>query len=414
MESDKLETIIFIETTKSGSSREAVKTAARLGFFTVLFTEKERLLEQRKEFPDITKMVHFEKMTEDHIREKISELQIQGKVIKTIISFVDPFVSLAAQLSNELCNSQISVEALRNMEDKTSTRSALKENSTTPKFEVFQPMANLSDFINKEHEYPFIVKSPMSKASKDVYLVENKIELKKIMKKFLRLYPDQQILIEEYLDGPQYLVEVLVHKGKVNIVAIFKQEITKELKFIITGYAVQLNVKDELYKKLSSTVESIMNDLKVTNAACHLEIRYVNGNWKLIEINPRISGGAMNRMIEEAFGINLVEETIKLYLGDEPNLVRKHEKHLYTHYITINAVGRLLKVTGKKRASSEPGVREVYIKTRKKAVIRPPISMGHRYGYVMAIGDTLEEAKANAMNAYNQIKFYIEPLSEEI
>ena len=61
-----------------------------------------------------------------------------------------------------------------------------------------------------------------------------------------------------------------------------------------------------------------IKDLGVTNAASHLEVRYVNGIWKLIEINPRISGGAMNRMIEEAFGINLVEETIKLYLGDEP------------------------------------------------------------------------------------------------
>ncbi|MGR6899447.1 ATP-grasp domain-containing protein [Rummeliibacillus sp. BSL5] len=406
--------MIFIETTKNGSSREAVKTAARLGFYTVLFTEKEKLLEQRKEFPDIMQMVHFNKMTEDLIRQQIIELQEQGKIIKTIISFVDPFVSLAAQLSNELCKSNISVEALKIMEDKTETRRALKENATTPKFEVFQPVDNISTFIKKEHKFPLIVKSPMSKASKDVYLVKNRYELRKIMKKFLRIYPDQQILLEEYLDGPQYLVEVLVHKGKINIVAIFKQEITKELKFIVTGYAVQLNVKDDLYKKLSSTVESIMNDLKVANAACHLEIRNVNGNWKLIEINPRISGGAMNRMIEEAFGINLVEETIKLYLGDEPNVDRKHEKHLYTHYITINSVGRLLKVTGKKRAANEPGVREVYIKSRKKAVIRPPISMGHRYGYVMATGETLDEAKENALNAFKKIKFYIEPLSEEI
>lgn len=406
--------MIFIETTKNGSSREAVKTAARLGFYTVLFTEKEKLLQQRKEFPDIMQMVHFNKMTENLIRQQIIELQEQGKIIKTIISFVDPFVSLAAQLSNELCKSNISVKALKIMEDKTETRRALKENATTPIFEVFQPVDNITTFVKKEHKFPLIVKSPMSKASKDVYLVKNRFELRKIMKKFLRIYPDQQILLEEYLDGPQYLVEVLVHKGKINIVAVFKQEITKELKFIVTGYAVQLNVKDDLYKKLSSTVESIMNDLKVANAACHLEIRNVNGNWKLIEINPRISGGAMNRMIEEAFGINLVEETIKLYLGDEPNVDRKHEKHLYTHYITINSVGRLLKVTGKKRAANEPGVREVYIKSRKKAVIRPPISMGHRYGYVMATGETLDEAKENALNAFKKIKFYIEPLSEEI
>ncbi|GIN94288.1 argininosuccinate lyase [Siminovitchia terrae] len=405
-----METIIFIETSKRGSSREAVKAAARLGFITVLFTEKKRFLKRRKEFPDIKQMIHFDKMTEDLIRTEISQLQIQGRIINAIISFVDPFVSLAAQLSNELCKSNISVEALRNMEDKTATRRALKENPTTPKFEVLQPMANITDFINKEHSFPLIVKSPLSNASKDVYLVENKYELKKAIKKFLKIYPDQQILLEEYLDGPQYLVEVLVHNGKINIVAIFEQEITKEIKFIVTGYAIRLNVKDDFYNKLYNTVESIINDLKVTNAACHFEIRYVNGNWKLVEINPRISAGAMNRMIEEAFGINLVEETIRLYLGDEPNLIRKHEKHIYTHYITMNSRGRLVKVTGKNRAANEPGVREVNVKLRKRAIM-PPRSMGHRYGYVIATGNTLDEAKANAVNAGSKIKFHLEPFS---
>ena len=159
------------------------------------------------------------------------------------------------------------------------------------------------------------MKSAISKASKDVYSVENKFELEKAMKKISKLYPSQTIVLEEYLDGPQYLVEVLVHNGNINIVAIIKQEITKKIKFIVTGYAIELNLENELYKKLINAVESIIKDLEITNAACHLEIRYVNGNWKLIEMNPRISGGAMNRMIEEAFGINLVEETIKLYLG---------------------------------------------------------------------------------------------------
>ena len=121
-----------------------------------------------------------------------------------------------------------------------------------------------------------------------------------------------------------------MHNGNINIVAIIKQEITKKIKFIVTGYAIQLDLESELYKKLVHAVESIIKDLRVTNAACHLEFRYVNGNWKLIEMNPRISGGAMNRMIEEAFGINLVEETIKFYLGFEPNLIRKFEKpYLY-------------------------------------------------------------------------------------
>jgi len=403
-------TILFIGTKKSGSSREAIKAADRLGYLTVLLTEKRNYVMQRKEFSDVSQMIYLEELTEDHIRTEYKRLQHQGRIIKAIISFVDPYVSLAAQLMNELCNSDISVEAFKKMEDKILTRNTLQKNATTPKYDVFLPNDELGNFINKGHSYPLIVKSPVSGGSKDVYLVQNKNEMEKKIKKISKLFPNQDILIEEYLDGPQYIVEVLVHKGKLNIVAIVKQDITKIIKFIVTGYEIQPNLEESLYRSLFDAVESIIKDLGVVNAACHLEIRHVQGNWKLIEINPRISGGAMNRMIEEAYGINLAEETIKSYLDIEPDLERKHETYIYTHYLIINSSGKLLKVTGKNIATNLPGVREVYIKPRKGASMIPPVSMGQRYAYVIASGVTQEEARENAVNATSRIKFYLEPL----
>ena len=74
-----MESILFIETTKSGSSREAIKAAIRLGYFTVLLTERKSFLKQRKEFADVSQMIHLEELTEDLIRTEISQLQLQGK-----------------------------------------------------------------------------------------------------------------------------------------------------------------------------------------------------------------------------------------------------------------------------------------------------------------------------------------------
>ena len=405
-----MESILFIETAISGSSREAIKAAVRLGYRTVLLTQRTSFIKRRNEFVDVAQMIHIEELTEEHIRMEIRQLQQQGNTIKAIISFVDPFVSIAAQLANEFCNSVLSVEALKIMEDKTATRNTLSEHATTPTFEIVGPTDDIEQVIHKNRDYPIIVKSAISKASKDVYSVENKVELEKVIKRIGKLYPNQTIVLDEYLDGPQYLVEVLVHNGEIAIIAIIKQEITKNIKFIVTGYAIELHLEEELYTKLVYAVESILQNLQTTNATCHLECRYVNGHWKLIEMNPRIAGGAMNCMIQEAFGINLVEETLKLYLGFEPTLIRKFEKNIYTHYITIKSCGYLLKVIGQQQAAAHPGVKEVYIKPHKGAIMIPPLSMGHRYGYVIASGDTPEEAKKNAENAANHIKFYLEPL----
>ena len=43
-----LKTIVFINTQKSGSSREAIKQAERMGYFTVLFTNREHYIEHRR------------------------------------------------------------------------------------------------------------------------------------------------------------------------------------------------------------------------------------------------------------------------------------------------------------------------------------------------------------------------------
>ncbi len=406
----KMETILFIETTKSGSSREAIKAATRLGYSTVLLTERMSFIKQQNEFADVSQMIHLEKLTEDLIRIELRQLQQQGNIIMAIISFVDPFVSIAAQLANEFCQTVLSVEAIKIMEDKAATRTALKENASTPKFEIVEPTVDLEYTIDKDRNFPIVVKSAVSKGSKDVYSVGDKFELEKVLNKLIKLYPSRKILLDEYLAGPQYLVEVLVQNGEINIVAIIKQEITQNIKFIVTGYAIELNLENELFKKLVHVVESVLIDLRVINVACHLEFRYVNESWKLIEMNPRISGGAMNRMIEEAFGVNLAEETIRFYLGFEPNLIRKFKKPIYTHYITIGSSGYLLKVLGEKMAVSQPGIKEVYIKPRTGTIMLPPLSMGHRYGYVIASGDSQEEAKKNAVNAASHIKFYLEPL----
>ena len=105
---------------------------------------------------------------------------------------------------------------------------------------------------------------------------------------------------------------------------------------------------------------------------CHLEMRYARNNWKLIECNPRISGGGMNRLIEHGLGINLVRETLKIALGQEPHPEATRRQHVFAQYITVSETGILEKVTGRKRAAQCLGVREIYVKPRKGALLHPP------------------------------------------
>ncbi|MGZ7149006.1 ATP-grasp domain-containing protein [Bacillus sp. BC08] len=405
-----MDTIVFIETNKSGSSREAIKAAEKLNFFTVLLTQKTKFINERTMFPDVHQMIFTDINDYDNIITTIKKLNKSGKNIKGIFSFIDPYVYVAARLSEKFCSNIVSSKAIHHMENKILTRNVLKGLPISLNYLIYKPTESLSSFINKNNKinFPLIVKSPKSTGSKDVLLVKNKDQLILSMQSLLKKLPNEEILLEEYIDGPQYLVEILVQNGKVHIIAIIEQEITLFERFIVTGYSLLGQVDKRLYNSLFNAVNSVIQAFNMKNGACHLELRRINDVWKLIEINPRISGGAMNDIIEIGHGINLVQETIKLMLGNKPSLNKKHHKYVYAHYLTVKSKGQLIRVTGKNRSSRFPGVEKVYIKPKKGTFLKPPTSMGHRYGYVLAASNFKTEAKKIALEAAKEISFEIQ------
>ncbi|PEX90575.1 biotin carboxylase, partial [Bacillus cereus] len=382
----------------------------KLNFFTVLLTKKTKFIEERDTFPDVHQMIFIDINDYDNIITTIEKINKSGKNIKGIFSFIDPFVYLAARLSEKFCSNIVSTEAIYRMENKILTRNVLKDLPISLNYLIYKPTEPLSSFLkkNKKINFPLIVKSPKSSGSKDVLLVKNKNQLIFSIQSLLNKLPNEEILLEEYVDGPQYLVEILVQNGKVHIIAVIEQEITLFERFIVTGYSLLGQVDKSLYNSLFNAVNSVIQAFNMKNGACHLELRRIKDVWKLIEINPRISGGAMNDIIEIGHGINLVQETIQLMLGNKPSLNKKHHKFVYAHYLTVKSKGKLIRVTGKNRSSKYPGVEKVYIKPKKGTVLKPPTSMGHRCGYVLAASYFKTVAKKIALKAAKEISFEIQ------
>lgn len=407
-----MKTIVFIESNQFGTSKEAITIAKRMGYCVLLFTAKRNPI-NTSTFPDVDHFVFFYSLfNKNKLIEEINAFQKNGYQICACLSFLDPYISYAAKLAKQLGLFGLSIEALSVMENKIFVRETLKGLSSSPFFAVFMPNTPINIFAKEYEPYlPFIIKSPASNGSKDVMLVKNLDELKKglhsLQKKMQNPLP---ILIEEYLLGPQYLIEVLVHNGKTTIVGVIEQEILEGDAFIVIGYHFPASIKEEELSSLLECVNDIINQLGLTDGSCHLEMRLAQGGWKLVEINPRMSGGAMNIMIEEGTGINLVEEILKMNLGEQPSLEKTRNQHVYTQYVTINTSGRLLKVTGEERARNHKGIQYVYVKPVEGSILTIPFSMGNRYACVVAAADSAEQAKASAIEAAQEIRFYLEPL----
>jgi len=408
-----MKTIVFIGTNKSGSSYDAIKAAENMCYYTVLLTNREAFEDKRTEFS----YVHLIKICDidniDEIRDVIDSL-IEGYLdIHAIVSFIDPYCYTASLLARELNLKYFSSEAILTMLDKIKSREILDGSPYVP---FFYKINGCDPFMKKtvEEKLPLVLKIPASAGSKDVYKVENYWQYKRTVSEIRRHCPNEPVLAEEYLEGPQYLVETVTVNHKVNIIAIIEQEITFTGRFIVTGYKMILEHENEFYQSLKEAVNFIVSEHGMKDGPCHLEIRYVNNEWKLIEANPRISGGAMNSFIETAYGINLVKETLNFALGGEPDFECKYKKETFLQYVIVPKEGVLIKVTGKNSALNCTGVEQVYIKPKKGSVIIPPISMAYRYAYVIATGETAGEAIENARYGASRIKFHLREIDARV
>ncbi|WP_067934557.1 ATP-grasp domain-containing protein [Alicyclobacillus kakegawensis] len=399
-----MKSLVFLGCSQSGSSKDAVEAAKRLGFTTVLLTDRRSFLHRRDDFPHVDRMVLVDLKDPRRVEDQVRNLMETGLDVSAIVSFTDAHVGEAARLSRKLGMPYQTVEAIERMQDKITLRECLREAPYSVPFQIVQAH---HDVPSLELDLPIVVKSPRSTGSKDVLFAGSRYEFERHVARLRARYPDGDVLVEAYVPGTQYLVEAVVHRGQVHVAAIVEQVVTFGQRFIVTGYSLRPSIPE----KLAAAVEDMMADIcqrtGMETGAFHTEFRWSGGGCRVIEVNPRISGAAMNRLIEYAHGFNLAEQTLRSLFGDTPDVSSRNSKCIYACYLTVNKPGYLEKVTGRRRARQVSGVREVFVKPRKNAYLTPPLSMGKRYAYVIAEAETERDARAAAEKAGSYIRFHL-------
>ena len=96
-----MQTIVFIGSNKSGTSREALEYFNNYGLLYRSINEQKRIYQSKEiEFPEVHQMVYVENlMDKEMIFSIINNLEEDRKQICAVISFIDPFVSFAARIS---------------------------------------------------------------------------------------------------------------------------------------------------------------------------------------------------------------------------------------------------------------------------------------------------------------------------
>lgn len=126
------------------------------------------------------------------------------------------------------------------------------------------------------------------------------------------------VLVEEYLDGEEISVECVTHRGVTTPVAVTRKQLAFAPYFEEVGHTV--DAADPLLRRVGPVAQAAVAALGLTTGIQHVEMRLTATGPRIIEVNGRIGGDLIGRLVLLATGIDLPRAAADLALGVQPDL----------------------------------------------------------------------------------------------
>lgn len=189
-----------------------------------------------------------------------------------------------------------------------------------------------SDLSKLPFDFPFVVKASDRSASRGVAFVRNQSEFESAFVDAFNESFNKIVLAEEYLKGQQYSVETISSNGVHSMVAVTEENTTGIPYFVETHHLMPARLCDEVYDGLKVLIFGILDAFAIKHGAGHIELKYHEDEWAVIEIASRM-GGWRDEMADLSMGIDYLKLIVDAAVGNE--IVVKALFHKYAVVRTI-------------------------------------------------------------------------------
>jgi carnosine synthase len=148
---------------------------------------------------------------------------------------------------------------------------------------------------------------------------------------------DLTMLLEQYLDGPEVDVDVVMSNGKWRYAAVSDNGPTLEPYFNETWAVCPSLLPKEQQAALKDLAVKSIEAIGFTSGVFHVECKMTATGPHLIEVNARMGGGPVRECNLRTWGVDLVEETIFCALGIPARPMVPKQPHEAFAFSSVNA-----------------------------------------------------------------------------
>lgn len=318
-------------------------------------------------------------------------------------------MNVMGRINDELHLSGITREQALRATNKHLMRKAFeKGNAPSPKSILTEDAEDAWLHLQNDFETNAILKPSRNSGSRGIAKVTRDIEKSSFLKMYdiaLKESRDNSVLIEEFIDGPEFSVEIIVWNGKVNILTVTDKKTTEAPHFVELGHNQPSCFPESTVAIIKDAAIMGVKALNVNNCACHAEVKVMNDKAYLMEIGARMGGDFIStKLTPLSTGIDMVAAAINCALNLEPDLSPKSNPQGVCIRYFCPHPGKLVNISNL-NAINNPHVYESEIYCRLGNVIPEVTSSLCRSGHVIVTAKTPQEAINEADKLINEIKF---------
>ena len=373
--------LLLVIPENSYKSNDFVTAAEKLNLDFLVITDSQQVSGQ---FSDTVIIHSFNKELENDVREKLKDVTHILPVDHSALKFSAYLVDLLNVKGNN-------TKSINNAMNKLESRNIFNSISEIKiQNAIVKTIEDIELFLNENGTS--VLKPIYGTASKSVIKIHSFKENKAAVEKLMQDCSDQDLIIEEFVDGSEYALEGNLINSELNKIIIFDKPINyKEPYFEESIYIAPTEIPDETQKEIVNLIGKACKKLGLENGPVHVEFKIHNKEIFIIEINPRMIGGLCSRCL--SFGLfktSLEEIALHAFLNNELKSIDLLSNFVGVLMIPTPISGKFISIN-KNELESIPNVSGVEITVSENSnLLEPPF--GDKYlGFVFSQGDSKEK-----------------------
>lgn len=256
--------------------------------------------------------------------------------------------------------------------------------------------------------YPCIMKPTDNAGSRGVVLCHSREELENEYEYSRHESRGGAVIIEEYLQGPEFSIEVMAVDGEPHVLQITDKLTTGAPHFVEMGHSQPTRQNEENRAKIKDLACRAVKAVGIHVGPAHVEMILTKDGPKMVELGARMGGDCITtHLVPLSTGIDMVGCTIRLACGEKIDIEPKYNKGSAIRYFDAHN-GMIKAIEGIYEAKKMPGVQEISIVHQVGETVGEIGSSTDRVGFVIAQAETAEDAVKVCEEAMKVVKIRVE------